>query len=85
MVLERLIEEVSLRSAWLISRACMPGWLSPISPSSSARGTSAATELTTSTSTAPERTRVSAISSPCSPVSGWEIRRSSILTPSLRA
>src|SRR3984885_557724 len=38
MVLERLIEAVSLRSAWLISRACKPGWLSPISPSSSARG-----------------------------------------------
>ena len=45
MVLERLIEAVSLRSAWLISRACRPGWLSPISPSSSARGTSAATEI----------------------------------------
>src|SRR5207248_2883535 len=39
MVLERLIEAVSLRSAWLISRACRPGMLSPISPSSSARGT----------------------------------------------
>ena len=26
MVLERLIEAVSLRSAWLISRACRPGW-----------------------------------------------------------
>ncbi len=45
MVLERLIEAVSLRSAWLIGRACRPGWLSPISPSSSARGTSAATEI----------------------------------------
>jgi recombination protein RecA len=43
MVLEREIEAVSLRSAWLIRRACMPGWTSPISPSSSARGTSAAT------------------------------------------
>ncbi len=85
MVLERLIEAVSLRSAWLIRRACRPGWLSPISPSSSARGTSAATESITSTSTAPERTSVSAISSACSPASGCEIRRSSILTPSLRA
>ena len=70
MVLERLIEAVSLRSAWLISRACRPGWASPISPSSSARGTSAATESMTSTSTAPERTSVSAISSACSPVIG---------------
>ena len=34
---------------------------------------------------APERTSVSVISSACSPVSGCEIRRSSRLTPSLRA
>jgi hypothetical protein len=33
----------SLRSAWLISRACRPTWLSPISPSISAFGVSAAT------------------------------------------
>jgi hypothetical protein len=39
------IEPVSLRSAWLIRRACRPTWLSPISPSSSARGTSAATRI----------------------------------------
>ena len=39
-----MIEPVSLRSAWLISRACRPTWLSPISPSISASGTSAATE-----------------------------------------
>ena len=38
---------VSLRSAWLIRRACRPTWLSPISPSISARGTSAATESMT--------------------------------------
>ena len=56
------IEAVSFRSAWLISRAWLPGSWSPISPSSSARGVSAATESTTSTSTAPERTSVSAIS-----------------------
>ena len=37
----------------------------------------------TITSTAPERTSVSAISSACSPVSGCEISRSSRLTPSL--
>ena len=41
---------VSLRSAWDISRACRPTWLSPISPSSSAFGTSAATESITTTS-----------------------------------
>jgi len=58
---------VSLRSAWDMSRACRPMWLSPISPSSSALGTSAATESTTSTSIAPERTSVSVISSACSP------------------
>ena len=85
IVFEREIEPVSLRRAWLIRRACRPGWTSPISPSSSAFGVSAATESTTSTSMAPERTRVSAISSACSPVSGCEIRRSSRLTPSLRA
>ena len=61
----------------------MPGCMSPISPSSSALGVSAATESTTSTSMAPERTSVSAISSACSPVSGWEIRRSVDLHPEL--
>jgi hypothetical protein len=40
---------------------------------------------TTSTSMAPERTSVSAISSACSPVSGCEISSSSTFTPSLRA
>ena len=82
---EREIEPVSLRSAWLIRRACRPTWESPISPSSSARGTRAATESTTSTSMAPERTSVSAISSACSPASGCEISSSSILTPSFLA
>ncbi len=85
MHLLRLIEAVSLRSAWLIRRACRPTWVSPISPSSSALGTSAATESTTITSIAPERTSVSAISSACSPVSGWLISRSSRLTPSFLA
>ena len=85
MVLERDTVPVSLRSAWLISRACRPTWLSPMSPSSSARGTRAATLSTTSTSMAPERTSVSAISSACSPASGWEISRLSMSTPSLRA
>ena len=85
IVLEREIEAVSLRSAWLISRACRPGSESPISPSISARGVNAATESTTSTSMAPERTSVSQISSACSPVSGCEISRFSRSTPSLRA
>ena len=79
------IEPVSLRKAWLISRAWLPICISPISPSSSALGVSAATESTTSTSMAPERTRVSVISSACSPVSGWEISSCSRSTPSLRA
>ena len=56
-VRDLLIEAVSLRSAWLISRAWRPGSESPISPSSSARGTSAATLSITSTSSAPERTQ----------------------------
>src|SRR5450759_3562992 len=43
VVCEREIEAVSLRSAWLMSRAWRPGWQSPISPSISARGVSAAT------------------------------------------
>ena len=76
---------VSLRSAWLISRACRPTWLSPISPSISARGTSAATESMTITSTALQRTSISAISSACSPVSGCDTSRLSTSTPSLRA
>ena len=53
-----------------ISRACRPTWLSPISPSSSARGTRAATESMTRMSSAPERISMSAISRACSPVSG---------------
>ena len=85
IVFEREIEAVSLRRAWLISRAWRPGCTSPISPSISAFGVSAATESMTSTSIAPERTSVSAISSACSPVSGCEIRRSSRLTPSFLA
>ena len=46
--------------------------VSPISPSISACGARAATESTTTTSIAPERTSASVISSACSPVSGWE-------------
>ena len=63
-------DAVNLRIAWLIKRACKPTWVSPISPSNSARGTKAATESITNTSIAPERTKVSAISNACSPASG---------------
>src|SRR5213079_1401110 len=70
---------------WLMSRACRPTCASPISPSISSRGTRAATESMTTMSTAPERTSVSAISSACCPLSGCEIRRSSVLTPHVRA
>ena len=85
MVPELLSAPVIFRSAWLISRACRPTWLSPISPSISARGTSAATESMTMMSSAPERISMSAISSACSPVSGWETSRSSVFTPSALA
>ena len=76
---------VSLRSAWLIRRACRPGSESPISPSISAFGVSAATESMTTRSTEPERTSASTISSACSPVSGCEISSSCRLTPSFCA
>src|SRR5213080_4659366 len=84
-VRERLMAPASLRSAWLIRRACRPGSESPMSPSISAFGTSAATESTTTTSTAPDRTRISVISSPCSPVSGWDTSRLSMSTPNFFA
>src|SRR5436853_190956 len=45
-VRERLMAPASLRSAWLINRACSPGSESPMSPSISAFGTRAATEST---------------------------------------
>ena len=51
---------VSLRSAWLMSRACRPMCASPMSPSISALGVSAATESMTTRSTAPERVSISA-------------------------
>ena len=85
VVLELFSAPVILRSAWLISRACRPTWLSPISPSISARGTSAATESMTRMSSAPERISMSAISSACSPVSGWETSSASVSTPSFWA
>ena len=82
VVPELLSAPVILRSAWLISRAWRPTWLSPISPSISARGTSAATESMTMRSSAPERISMSAISSACSPESGWETSSASVSTPS---
>ncbi|MNY23234.1 hypothetical protein D3C86_1568910 [compost metagenome] len=81
MVLLLPMVAVSLRRAWLIRRAWRPTWLSPISPSISALGTRAATESTTMMSTAQDLTRASAISSACSPVSGWETSRLSMSTP----
>ena len=85
VVLDLLIALVSFRRAWLIKRACNPMWESPMSPSISAFGVSAATESTTTTSMALERTNVSVISKACSPLSGWEIRRLSTSTPIFRA
>jgi hypothetical protein len=81
----RLMLPASLRNAWLMRRACNPGSWSPISPSISALGTRAATESITMMSTPPERTSMSAISRPCSPVSGCEISMSPTLTPNLPA
>src|SRR5262245_15286447 len=78
-------EPDSLRIAWDISRAWRPTCVSPISPSISARGTSAATESITTRCNAPDRTNMSAISSACSPESGCETSSSSMLTPSSRA
>src|SRR5213080_2845378 len=52
------ISDVSLRNAALIKRAWAPTVVSPISPSSSALVTSAATESSTITSSALERTSV---------------------------
>ena len=77
----RLSVPASFRSAWLINLAWRPTWVSPISPSISAFGVSAATESTATTSSAPDRTSSSQISSACSPVSGWDTSRSSMFTP----
>ena len=73
--------EVNFLSACDIKRACKPTCVSPISPSISALGVNAATESITTTSRAPERISMSAISSACSPVSGCEIKSSSTSTP----
>ena len=59
--------------------------MAPISPSISALGTSAATESMTTMDMRREWISMSAISSACSPVSGWETRRLSVSTPSALA
>ena len=79
------IREVSLRSAALINRACAPTVASPISPSSSALVTRAATESSTITSSELDRMSVSQMRSASSPELGCETSKSSRSTPSLRA
>ena len=64
------IVPVSFLKAWDINLACNPILLSPISPSISALGTSAATESMTMMSIAPDLIKFSAISKACSPLSG---------------
>ena len=73
-----LILAVSFRNACDINRACKAHLESPMSPSISAFGVKAATESITIISIAPERINESVISSACSPLSGWEIKRFSI-------
>ena len=68
-----------------ISLACKPIVASPIAPSISVFGTSAATESTITKSTAPLLTSASAISRPCSPLSGWDTISLSISTPKFLA
>ena len=79
------IELVSFLKAWLINLDWRPTWWSPISPSISALGVKAATESITITEIEPDFTNVSAISNACSPVSGWEIKSSSVFTPNFFA
>ena len=85
MVFVFLMLLVNFLNACDINLACNPICESPISPSISARGVNAATESTTTISTEPLLTSISAISRACSPVSGCETNNSSILTPSLAA
>ena len=68
-----------------IKRAVVPIYVSPILPSNSAFGTNAATESTTTTSTAPDFIKVSAISNACSPESGCEIIKFATSTPNFLA
>ena len=82
VVFDLASEPASLRSAWDMRRAWRPTVVSPISPSISLLGVSAATESTTIISTALERISCSAISSACSPLSGCDISRLLMSTPS---
>ena len=79
------IELVNFLKAWLINLDWRPTWWSPISPSISAFGVKAATESITITEIEPDFTSVSAISKACSPVSGCEIKSSSVFTPNFFA
>ena len=85
VVLERFITPASLRIAFDIKRACRPTDASPISPSNSACGTSAATESITTKSIAPDLINTSVISNACSPESGCDNMSSSISTPNFLA
>ncbi|GAI85783.1 unnamed protein product [marine sediment metagenome] len=76
---------VSFRIAWLINLACRPTCTSPISPSISAFGVSAATESITMTSMELELISISVMLSACSPVSGWLTNMLLTSTPSLLA
>ena len=79
------ISAVNFLIAALIKRAWVPTVESPISPSSSCLVTRAATESSTTTSMAFERTSASQICRASSPEDGWETRRSSRFTPSFLA
>ena len=76
---------VSFRIDWLINRACNPTCVSPISPANSARGTNAATESMTITSTALDLISISVICRASSPLLGWLTNNDSSSTPSFLA
>ena len=84
-VLLLLMTPVSLRSDWLIKRACRPTCESPISPSSSFLGTKAATESMTITSTALDLMSISVMCMASSPLPGWLTSSVSSSTPSFLA
>jgi hypothetical protein len=85
MQFDREIDEVSLRIAWLISRAWTPTEAVAHVAFELGLGGQRGDRVDDDHRTAPERTSVSVISSACSPVSGCEISSSSRSTPSLRA
>ena len=79
------MDAVNFLRACDMSLACNPIFESPISPSISLFGVSAATESITNASTAPDLIKLSAISRACSPLSGCEITNSPKSTPSFSA